>query len=81
MCETTWGLLGGHFGGVLKDFRVRKNSSKNKTHIAETVSLTVRSLSNIFGDFFRDFWEGILGGVRSYSGGTWRSFWRCFGHF
>ena len=39
---------------------------------------TLRSLSSLLGDSFREFWEAVLGGVRGYSGGIWRSFWRCF---
>ena len=35
---------------------------------------TLRSLSSLLGDFFREFWRGILGGVREYLGGIWGGF-------
>ena len=36
--------------------------------------LTLRSLSSLFGDLFREFRGGIFGGLGGYSGGFWRSF-------
>ena len=30
---------------------------------------TPGSMNSLFGDFFREFWRGILGGVRDYLGG------------
>ena len=29
---------------------------------------TPGSMNSLFGDFFREFWRGILGGVRDYLG-------------
>ena len=36
---------------------------------------TLRSLSSLLGDFFKEFWRGILGGVRDYLGGFGGGFW------
>ena len=38
---------------------------------------TLRSLSSLFSDFSRNFSGVILGGVRDYLGGIWRSVWSC----
>ena len=32
------------------------------------VPCTPGSMNSLFGDFFREFWRGILGGVRDYLG-------------
>ena len=36
---------------------------------------TPGSMNSLFGDFFREFWRMILGGVRDYLGGIWGGFW------
>ena len=43
-------------------------------HRKHTEMHTLRSLSSLLGDFFREFWRGILGGVRDYLGGGWGRF-------
>ena len=35
---------------------------------------TPGSMNSLFGDFFREFWRGILGGVRDYLGEIWGGF-------
>ena len=39
---------------------------------------TLRSLNSLLGDFYRESWVDILGGIRCYAGGTWSAFWRYF---
>ena len=37
--------------------------------MSAVISYTPGSMNSLFGDFFREFWRGILGGVRDYLGG------------
>ena len=46
---------------------------RKKTYIKPTL----RSLSSLLGDFARNFAGAISGGVRTYFGRIWRSFWSC----
>ena len=57
-----------------KKFQTKSEVSKNQTsnekqrnsNISE--KCTPGSMNSSFGDFFREFWRGILGGVRDYLG-------------
>ena len=37
-------------------------------HPYDEESYTPGSMNSLFSDFFREFWRGILGGVRDYLG-------------
>ena len=42
--------------------------SRNGLEISGQKTYTPASMNSLFSDFFRDFWRGILGGVRDYLG-------------
>ena len=46
-------------------------------HLHFSFYITLRSFSSLFSDFSRNFAGVISGGVRTYLGGIWRSFWSC----
>ena len=47
---------------------VDKSCASNGSSIRRSRSSTPGSMNSLFGDFFRVFWRGILGGVRDYLG-------------
>ena len=49
--------------------RSEANETENrKTNMEIYSTNTPGSMNSLFSDFFREFWRGILGGVRDYLG-------------
>ena len=53
---------------VFASFPIFTNSLPPITYKIVYLLSTPGSMNSLFSDFFREFWRGILGGVRDYLG-------------